>query len=52
MHSKLYARKGHGYVYIDNNEEAGGIYLAPMVAAYDLSLKRDCYAIILLYITV
>ena len=32
------------------DDQAGGIYLAPMVAAYDSALKRDCYAISWLHV--
>ena len=28
------------------DDQVGGIYLASMVAAYDLSSQRDCYTII------
>ena len=28
------------------DDQAGRIYLAPMVAAYDSFLKRDCYALL------
>ena len=46
MHGKLHARKG---AWLHMDDQAGGIYLAPMIAAYDSSLKWDYYAIILLY---
>ena len=42
MHGKSHARKG---VWVRMNDKPSGIYLVPMVAAYDSYFKQDCYVL-------